>query len=207
MAAQFHRYLTPSEFRALKRTIKAHKSLEAERDLAWIRLMSNTGLRITPMTLFSVADARRCLRNGRFMVRGETNKRGKGVNNLLLKEAETALLDLLRIRVAMGGDNRDLDAPLLISARGQTKGEGMTPRALQLRLRHWAQKAELSCAGQISPHWLRHTFAKEIIHQSTAKNPLQIVQAVLGHASLASTGIYTMPDKEEVDAGVELVRV
>ncbi|OQX07925.1 MAG: hypothetical protein BWK73_26785 [Thiothrix lacustris] len=207
MAAQFYRYLNPSEVKTLKKTIRTSTGLEAERDLAWITLCLNTGIRVEPLSLYTVGDARTALRHGRFVVRGETNKRGKGVNILLLKDAEQAIIDLLRIRQSMGGDNRQTDEPLLISARGKSKGTGMTTRAYQLRLRHWATKAGLACAEQVSPHWLRHTLAKEIIHQSTAKNPLQIVQATLGHSNIASTGIYTMPDRETIDAGLETVRV
>ena len=207
MAAQFYRYLTPTEVKSLKKTIKAQKGNEAERDLAWITLCLNTGIRITPLTLYTVGDARKAIRDGRFIVRAETNKGKKALNALLLRDAEQALLDLLRIRSEMGGDNRQFDEPLLISARGKTKGTGMTARSFQLRLRHWAKVANLQNADHISPHWLRHTMAKEIIHQSTAKNPLQIVQAALGHTSIASTGVYTMPDREMIDAGLENIRV
>ena len=80
-------------------------------------------------------------------------------------------------------------------------GQALTVRAVQLRVEHWAQEAGLGFKA--SPHWLRHSRAMDILRTSTAKNPLQIVQSVLAHASLNSTAIYAGPSREEIEATLE----
>ena len=43
-----------------------------------------------------------------------------------------------------------------------------------------------------STHWLRHTYAHKMLEASG--NDLTIVKEVLGHASVATTAIYTKAD-------------
>jgi site-specific recombinase XerD len=169
--------------------------------------MLATGIRVGALAQYTVGDAIAAIRTQRFVIRGDINKRGTRCDNLLTREAEQALKDLLNLREDMGGDNRQHDEQLIIGMRGPKAKQGMTARAYQLALKKWAYAADLSCAAQVSPHWLRHTLGKEIMRQSTAKNPLQIVQAVFGHKDLNSTGVYTRPDKEMVDAGYGSVRI
>lgn len=205
--SQFYRYLTPTEVKTLRKTLKSTTGVEAARDLAWINLMLATGIRVGALSQYTVGDAIEALRRQRFVIRGDINKRGTRCDNLLTREAEQCLKDLLNIREDMGGDNRQHDEMLIIGTRGSKAKQGMTPRTYQMALKKWAYAADLSCASQVSPHWLRHTLGKEIMRQSTAKNPLQIVQAVFGHKDLNSTGVYTRPDKEMVDAGYGSVHV
>lgn len=42
-------------------------------------------------------------------------------------------------------------------------------------------------ASQISPHWLRHAHASHALERGA---PIHLVQATLGHASVATTGLY-----------------
>jgi site-specific recombinase XerC len=44
-----------------------------------------------------------------------------------------------------------------------------------------------------STHWLRHTFGS---HAVAAHTPLEVVQSVLGHASLNSTTIYVKAERK-----------
>jgi hypothetical protein len=39
--------------------------------------------------------------------------------------------------------------------------------------------------------------------QSTARDPLGVVQGGLGHSSRASTGIYTLPEREDMERALE----
>jgi site-specific recombinase XerD len=41
--------------------------------------------------------------------------------------------------------------------------------------------------GQVSPHWLRHAHASHALERGT---PIALVQATLGHANPATTGVY-----------------
>jgi integrase len=71
----------------------------------------------------------------------------------------------------------------------------MSVRSYQARIKLWAGAAGLD--QRISPHWLRHTRAMNIIRRSRASNPLDIVKQALAHQSIASTGIYTRMAREE----------
>jgi integrase/recombinase XerC len=69
-------------------------------------------------------------------------------------------------------------------------------RHMQRRLADWLAKAKVS--GK-SAHAFRHTFACRIY---AATGDLQVTQAALGHASIASTVIYAKIDKARLRAAV-----
>jgi site-specific recombinase XerD len=48
-----------------------------------------------------------------------------------------------------------------------------------------AQRAGVE--GKVSPHWLRHSHATHALERGA---PIHLVQATLGHASVATTGRY-----------------
>jgi integrase/recombinase XerC len=68
-------------------------------------------------------------------------------------------------------------------------GRPLTPRAIQQRLAAWAIRRGLS--RHVHPHMLRHSFASHLLQSS---GDLRAVQELLGHASIASTQIYTHLD-------------
>jgi integrase/recombinase XerC len=69
-------------------------------------------------------------------------------------------------------------------------------RHAQRRLAGWLAKAKVT--GK-SAHAFRHTFACRIYQQT---GDLQITQAALGHASIASTVIYAQVDRARLRAAV-----
>jgi integrase/recombinase XerC len=68
-------------------------------------------------------------------------------------------------------------------------GMRLSPRAIQKRLAEWAVKQGL--AQHVHPHMLRHSFASHVLQSS---GDLRAVQEMLGHASIASTQVYTHLD-------------
>jgi integrase len=98
-------------------------------------------------------------------------------------------------------------APLLWGRCGIVGGkalhEHMSVRSFQARMKHWASLADLP--DGVSPHWLRHTRGVNIIRRSRGNNPLKVAQLALGHASIASTGIYTQMSREEFGRELQLV--
>ena len=68
-------------------------------------------------------------------------------------------------------------------------GKRLSTRAIQLRLADWAVKQGLS--RHVHPHMLRHSFASHVLQSS---GDLRVVQEMLGHASIASTQVYTHLD-------------
>jgi len=68
-------------------------------------------------------------------------------------------------------------------------GRRLVARAIQQRLAGWAMKRGL--ARHVHPHMLRHSFASHLLQSS---GDLRAVQELLGHASIASTQVYTHLD-------------
>ena len=51
----------------------------------------------------------------------------------------------------------------------------------------WKAAQHAGIEGKVSPHWLRHSHATHALESGA---PIQLVQATLGHASVATTGRY-----------------
>ena len=61
----------------------------------------------------------------------------------------------------------------------------VSPRAIEKAIKKAAEKAGIR--KKVTPHMLRHSFAVALVEQGV---PINKVQALLGHASLAITGVY-----------------
>ena len=68
-------------------------------------------------------------------------------------------------------------------------GKRITPRSIERRLAAWAVAQGLG--RHVHPHMLRHSFASHLLQSS---GDLRAVQEMLGHASIASTQVYTHLD-------------
>jgi integrase/recombinase XerC len=110
---------------------------------------------------------------------------GKGAKERVVpvgSAARAALDAWLRARKALAAQG---EGALFVSARGRR----LSPRAVQLRLAEWAVKQGLT--RHVHPHMLRHSFASHVLQSS---GDLRAVQEMLGHASIASTQVYTHLD-------------
>ena len=58
---------------------------------------------------------------------------------------------------------------------------------------------------QISTHWLRHTFAKEVLRVNPSDTGLKLAQQLLGHANITTTGLYIKQDDTEKIKAARLV--
>ncbi len=70
------------------------------------------------------------------------------------------------------------------------------PHQIRRQLRDWRRRGE----EHLTPHVLRHTFATNAYNGGT---DVVALQALLGHANLSTTAIYTKPDVNALTAGVE----
>ena len=68
-------------------------------------------------------------------------------------------------------------------------GARLNPREVQRRIKAYAAAAGLEV--DVHPHMLRHSFASHVLQSS---GDLRAVQEMLGHASIASTQVYTHLD-------------
>ncbi|EGV50025.1 tyrosine-type recombinase/integrase [Candidatus Endoriftia persephone] len=194
----FERYLKEGEERQLFQTVNQFKSVLARRDYAWMRFMRQTGIRVETMAGLSVGDATAALRDRYLILRPEITKRSQGGKVFLTNKARRALRDLLQIRREMGYPE-SADLPLVYSR----KHKRMSIRSYQDRMRHWCRAAGLEVKA--SPHWFRHTLAKRLMKNSTAKDPRGVVQGALNQRDPRSTAVYTLPDREDIEDAMEEV--
>jgi integrase/recombinase XerC len=110
---------------------------------------------------------------------------GKGSKERIVPVGEPAR-EAIRawLKVRAGLPVRDADAMFL-----SRSGRRIAPRAIQRRLADWAIKRGLG--RHVHPHMLRHSFASHVLQSS---GDLRAVQEMLGHASIASTQVYTHLD-------------
>lgn len=190
------KYFTEEEERILFGTVAKVKGAIAERDWAWMFLLRHTGIRIGALAGLTIADARKGLVHGRLELKAEHAKRQQAHEIPLNKKAKLALRKLIRAAEDMGYSTQP-NQPLVMGRNHK----GLSIRSFQARMSHWVEMSGLDLKA--TPHWFRHTCAIRIMNQSTARNPLNIVSAVLGHKSASSTMIYTQPSREEIALALE----
>lgn len=150
----------------------------AVRDRAMFELFYSSGLRLSELASLDVAGDID-LAAGEVTV---TGKRGKTRTVPVGAKAVEALEAWLTRRASLAAQD---EAALFVGRRGTR----LTPRAIELRL---AQRAKASGLGlNVHPHMLRHSFASHVLQSS---GDLRAVQEMLGHASIATTQIYTHLD-------------
>lgn len=66
------------------------------------------------------------------------------------------------------------------------------------------ERLSTACGFRVRAHMLRHTFATRLVEGGTA---IDVVQKLLGHASLSSTGVYLHADEELKRAAVVAARI
>lgn len=190
------RALTRAEEQQLLDHVGALRDALAQRDHGWMRYLRFTGLRISAFAALTVGDARQALRTKYCRALGA--KGAPAYQVFHNEQAREAVRDLLRVREAMSGEaDPPAAAPLVLNRRGRR----LSVRSYQARMQAWVAAAGLPVAA--SPHWWRHTRGRRIVQNSTAREPLLIVQRQLGHCSLSSTGIYSAPDREEFEHAME----
>jgi integrase/recombinase XerC len=147
------------------------------RDRALFELAYSCGLRVSELTgldLDSIDAAT-----------GEARVLGKGSKTRIVPVGGPALEALaawlpLRAKLA---------APAQAALFVTRAGSRLTPREVQRRIKRWAALAGLEV--DVHPHMLRHSFASHVLQSS---GDLRAVQEMLGHASIASTQVYTHLD-------------
>lgn len=147
------------------------------RDLAILELLYSSGLRRAELVSLDLGD----VRAADALVRVT----GKGSRTREVPVGRQALLALdawLQVRPLMARPGCEA---LFVGVRG----DRISDRVLSTRVEQWARQRGL---GQhLHPHMLRHSFASHVLQSS---GDLRAVQEMLGHASIATTQIYTHLD-------------
>ena len=167
--------LTPEEAAKLV-TIEEDDPLSL-RDRALLELAYSSGLRLAELAALD------CDRLD--LVGGEVKVLGKGSKERIVpvgRAARDALEAWLRVRGAIAAPP---ETAMFVSQRGSR----LSPRAIERRLASIAVRQGLD--RHVHPHMLRHSFASHVLQSS---GDLRAVQELLGHASIASTQVYTHLD-------------
>lgn len=192
------KYLTDKEEKTLLRTVKEIKGEKAERDRVILELLLGTGLRAAELVGLNVGDLRN---KDRLYVRPEIAKRSKERFIPVSADLQRLLKSFFRDKLTWKESIRD-DAPLFISRNGNR----LSKRSLQELVEGWTIRAGLTTTkgGKLvalySAHSLRHSCCKRMQERGVK---LTTIQKIAGHASLASTGIYTEATWEEMVEAVE----
>ena len=167
--------LTPDE--AVRLVDGAGVDVLGKRDHALFELAYSSGLRLSELVGLDVDRVD--------LVTGEVRAWGKGAKERIVPVGAAALMALktwLAERAAIpAGDER----ALFVDRRGRR----IAPRQIQRRLAALAIKRGIN--RHVHPHMLRHSFASHVLQSS---GDLRAVQEMLGHASIASTQVYTHLD-------------
>jgi integrase/recombinase XerC len=118
-------------------------------------------------------------------VTGEVRVLGKGSKERIVPVG-TAARDAVNRWMSVRAAHATPDESAMFIGR---RGRRLSPRAIQQRLAQWAIRQGLS--RHVHPHMLRHSFASHVLQSS---GDLRAVQEMLGHASIASTQVYTHLD-------------
>lgn len=156
--------------------IDARDSL-AIRDRAILELFYSSGLRLSELVSLDLDNLN--LPQAQLRVIGKGNKTRQVP---IGRKAIEALHDWLKQR---SGFNRQDSKAVFLSERGNR----LSSRSVQQRLRHWAQRQGL--ASHVHPHMLRHSFASHLLESS---GDLRAVQELLGHSDISTTQVYTHLD-------------
>ena len=161
--------------------VKGDAEFAAARDAAALEVIYSGGLRISEAMNLNLEDIDFIA--GRFKVLGK----GKKERYCFLgRPAIAAIRAYLKVREELGYAGKRQNGALFINQRD---GKRMTPRSLERNFKIYLAEANLP--PDCTPHKLRHSFATHLL---AAGADLPTVQELLGHASIATTQIYTHID-------------
>lgn len=150
------------------------------RDRALVELLYGAGVRVAELVGLDLVD----VRLGERLLR----VRGKGRRERIVpfgRAAERAIRAYLPDRATWRRPLADGNEPLFVNQRGGRLTDRSVRRILDAAVR---RSAELR---RLHPHALRHAFATHLLE---AGLDLRAIQELLGHASLATTQVYTTVD-------------
>lgn len=163
-------FMTDNELNALLEAPRSKinaENAEKQRDIAIIELLFSTGLRVSELcSLSSDVD----------LTQSEISVRGKGNKVRVVFITDDAMTAVKDYKTHYLHGKRVLNDKLF----------PVTPRTVERIVKKYAIIAGIS--KKITPHILRHSFATNLLQNGA---DIRSVQAMLGHANIATTQIYT----------------
>lgn len=181
--------LKGEELRNLRMAVGACRPSVAPRNHALVELFLQTGLRLEEVAVLRGADVTVHERSGVVRVR-----RGKG-----RKEREVALNAPARRALRAYFDQRgepEPHGPVFLNPRG----DAMSVRTIQYTITELGRRAGITRLA-VTPQLLRHTFAHLYRHKYPDR--LEELKAILGHESVETTSLYTLPSDDAITETLE----
>jgi integrase/recombinase XerD len=147
------------------------------RDRAMLELLYASGLRVSELSALPMEGLR--LKDGFLLVRG------KGSKERIVPIADSSAHWVARYLTEVRATRRGAASSRWVFPG--SKGKPVTRQTVFLAIKAAARAAGLP-ASAVSPHVLRHAFATHLVDHDA---DLRAVQMMLGHASIATTEIYT----------------
>lgn len=149
-----------------------------KRDKAILELFFSTGLRVSELTNLKIDEIN--LNKEEFAVRGKGSKLRVV---FLSPDARHHCKEYLDARKNM--------SPFLFISHdkamsGRREQSGLTPRSVQRLIQKYARVAGIT--KRVTPHTMRHSYATDLLMNGA---DIRSVQAMLGHASITTTQVYT----------------
>ncbi len=189
------RSLARKEQLALLRAVRKSGNI---RDLAIITMLLHTGVRVSELCNLRVSDV--TLSENSNMI---TVREGKGTKQRNIPLNSTAVRILKDYLESL----EDKQATLITGANPERerflfygqKRMPLTDRGVRYIIQKHAYIAKIK---HLSPHVFRHTCAKNLID---AGQPIDRVAKILGHSSVNTTAIYTMPTEHDLSITMESI--
>ena len=147
-----------------------------------LELLYSCGIRVSELINIKISNID--FNNNRILILGKGNKERYVLYGVVCQKLLDKYLDESR-SVLIKSEN---DYLLL-----NKFGNQITDRAIRMIIDDIVKKSSLKL--NISPHTLRHTFATHLLNEGA---DLKLVQDLLGHSNIATTGIYTHVSNERL---------
>ncbi|MFZ1246257.1 MAG: tyrosine recombinase XerC [Azonexus sp.] len=153
--------------------------VQTARDLAMFELFYSSGLRLAELVALDCDALDSIAHEGEVRVLGKRSK-------LRVVPVGSKAREAIAAWAVVRGELAKLEEQALFVGH---RGARISPRMVEARLTRRA--VLLGLPTHVHPHMLRHSFASHVLQSS---GDLRAVQEMLGHASIASTQVYTHLD-------------
>lgn len=178
-------YLTKKELGALMAVIPSD-SPKGMRDKAMFVLLYDSGARVQEIADLTVRDLRLAT-----LAQATLTGKGKKTRVVPLMPTTVMILNEYLSKFSSKRENA-ADSPLFTNR----KGEKLTRFGITYLLKTYAEKARKKCSTitkGLSPHVLRHSKAMHLLEEGVSE---VVIQHILGHADLKTTGVYAKANPE-----------
>lgn len=146
-----------------------------------LELLYSSGVRVSELVNIKLDDID--FSNSRILILGKGNKERYVIYGSICEKLLNKYLEESRILLNKNSDYLFLNK----------FGNKISDRAIRMIIDDIVKKSGLK--QNISPHTLRHTFATHLLNEGA---DLKIVQELLGHENISTTGIYTHVSNEKL---------